>query len=114
MIDENERERLEKIAKLLDWFEKQCELCGCRPSYTGIVHFHGNVGMLVQRRRYEMKAEMCGPCLHQQFLKFTAMNIFLGWWGTISLLVTPYYLLRNFDEYGQALFKLLKARRLRP
>ena len=111
MVDEGEKEHLEKIAKLLERFAKQCELCGGRAANAGLVYFYGNIGMFVERRRFELKAEMCGPCLHQQFLKFTAMNLFLGWWGMISFWVTPVYLVRNFDEYGQALLRLLRSKK---
>jgi hypothetical protein len=106
MADEDERARLEHIGKLLERFGKQCDLCGRRPANAGTVNFKGNIGLFVQRYKHELKAEICGPCLHTQFLKFTAMNFLLGWWGTISLFVTPAYIVNNFDDYGNAVLRL--------
>jgi hypothetical protein len=110
MADEDERAHLEHIAKLLERFERQCQLCHKRPANAGTVHFQGNVGLFVQRYKHEMKAEMCGPCLHTQFLKFTAMNFLLGWWGTISIFVTPGYILHNIVQYEYAVRSLFKTR----
>ena len=111
MTDEGEKVRLEKIAQLLERFAKQCDLCGRRPANAGVVRFQGNVGLLVRRYKHELKAEMCGPCLHSQFLKFTLMNFILGWWGTVSMLVTPGYILNNLVEYGQTIARLYRLRR---
>jgi hypothetical protein len=111
MTDESEKARLEKIATLLQRFQKQCDLCGHRPANAGAVRFQGNIGLLVRRYRHELKAEMCGPCLHTQFLKFTLMNFILGWWGTISLILTPGYILSNFVEYSQSVVRLYQLRK---
>ena len=78
MAVEDERTRLEHLGKLLEQFGKQCDLCGSRPANAGTVHFQGNIGLFVQRYKHELKAEMCGPCLHTQLLKFTAIFILDG------------------------------------
>ncbi len=96
---EEEGARSEHIGKLLERFERQCDLCRRRPASAGTVHFEGNVGLFVRRYKHELKAEMCGPCLHTQFLKFTVVNFIFGWWGTISMFVTPGYILHNVAQY---------------
>lgn len=111
MSDKDERERLEHIGKSLERFGKQCDLCGSRPPNAGTVHFQGNVGLFVQRYRHQVRAEMCGPCLHTQFSKFTLMNLLLGWWGTISMFVTPGYILHNMAQYEHAVRLIFKTRK---
>ena len=106
-----EEERLERLRKILERFGRPCGLCGGHPASARSVYFYGNIGMFVSRRKYELKAEMCKACLHKQFLKFTLMNIFLGWWGMISFWVTPVYILRNVEEYGSALIAFRRAKK---
>jgi hypothetical protein len=111
MTYEDDKARLEKIAQLSKRFAKQCDLCGRRPANAGAVRFLGNVGLLVRRYKRELQAEICGPCLHSRLLGFTLVNLIFGWWGTISMLVTPAYILNNFVEFGQSGGRLYRLRR---
>ena len=49
---------------------------------------------------------MCKPCVHRYFWQFTQMNLMLGWWGAISFLVTPIYLVQNLASYLIATYQL--------
>jgi hypothetical protein len=54
--------------------------------------------MLVMRRSYRVQGPLCSTCFREQFTRLTAINIFLGWWGVISMFVTPAWLLMNAVE----------------
>lgn len=82
-----------------------CQVCG-NMRHTRSVAFYRNVGMLLMRRTYTVKGELCRPCIHKYFWEFTGKNILLGPWGTISLIVTPIYLVQNTGQYLTALYKL--------
>ena len=51
--------------------------------------------MLVARRSKEWVGNACKPCGKRWFWKSTLHTLFLGWWGTISFIVTPFFLLGN-------------------
>ena len=77
--------------------------------HTKYVSFDRNVGMLVRRQTHSVSGYLCRPCIHKFFWEFTAKNVLLGPWGTISLLVTPMYLIQNTGSYLVALYKLRDA-----
>jgi hypothetical protein len=98
-----ERAALWRVANSLDMIIRRCQLCRSKPAHAGEVHFRGNVGMFVARQEHELKAELCTPCLHKQFARFTLMNLFFGWWGIVSMIVNPGYILGNIAQYELAL-----------
>lgn len=59
--------------------------------------------MIFARRYHKVEGELCGRCIERYFWSFTAATLFLGWWGTISFLVSPFILLANIFEYLNAL-----------
>jgi len=77
--------------------------------HTKYVSFDRNVGMLVRRQTHSVSGYLCKPCIHKFFWEFTAKNILLGPWGTISLIVTPMYLIQNMGSYLVALYTLRDA-----
>jgi hypothetical protein len=85
-----------------------CQLCG-NIRQTSQVGFTRNVGMILLRQTYKVNANMCKTCLHKNFWSFQGKNLLLGPWGTISLIVTPIYLITNTVSYVSALNKLKGA-----
>lgn len=85
-----------------------CQLCG-KMCQTKFASFYRNVGMLFRRQTYAIHANMCKSCVHKYFWDFTWKNLLLGWWGTISLIVTPIYFIQNVFSYIAALYKLRDA-----
>src|SRR5688572_27710135 len=75
-----------------------CEQCGCEAP-TRYVSFHQNIGLLVMRLYNGTEGNLCKPCIHKTFWKYTAINMTLGWWGIISLIVTPFFQLNNMVRY---------------
>jgi hypothetical protein len=86
----------------------RCQMCGnMRP--TKSVTLRRNVGMLFARRTYKIQGDRCRSCIHKAYWDFAGKNLLLGPWGTISLVVTPIYLLANTGTYVAALYKLRDA-----
>ena len=82
-----------------------CKVCG-KMRQTTYASFDYNVGLLVRRETYSVAGYMCRQCIHKKFWEYTSKNLLLGWWGTISLLVTPGYLVSNVYAYVHSLYLL--------
>jgi len=87
---------------------KQCQLCGSMRA-TSKVTFNRNIGMLLARQTRTIKANMCKTCLSKNYWEFMGKNLLLGPWGTISLIVTPIYLITNAYTYLSARHNLRGA-----
>lgn len=83
----------------------RCQICG-NMRHTKPVTYYRNVGMLVVRRTYTVKGELCRTCIHKYFWQFAWKNILFGPWGMISLIMAPIYLIQNTWQYLAALYKL--------
>jgi hypothetical protein len=79
-----------------------CQCCGVEAP-TKQVEFYQNIGALVIRFHQSVKGRLCKSCIHKYFWRFTLVNLFLGWWGTISLLLNPFLILNNIVRYVGAL-----------
>jgi hypothetical protein len=79
-----------------------CQACGIEAP-TRQIKFHQNIGMLVMRRSRWINGKLCKRCIHANFWKMTATTLFLGPWGTISLVMAPAYILNNIVQYVGAL-----------
>jgi len=80
----------------------RCQKCGDMRQ-TARVSFHRNVGMLFIRRTYKIEGNLCKSCIRKSFGEFMVKNLLLGWWGTISLIVTPIYAIQNVASYVTAM-----------
>ena len=79
-----------------------CAICGVSGP-TKYVQFYQNIGMLVARRTISVKQHLCRNCIDRCFRSFTLTTLVLGWWGTISLFITPLILVNNCARYLTAL-----------
>jgi hypothetical protein len=75
-----------------------CQSCGVEAP-TKYVAFYQNIGALVMRFHKSIEGNLCKRCIHKYFWEFTPITFFAGWWGTISLFVTPCFLLNNTFRY---------------
>lgn len=75
-----------------------CENCGCEAP-TRYVAFHQNIGLLVLRFYSGTTGNLCKRCIHSTFWRYTAINLTLGWWGIISLILTPIFVIINLFYY---------------
>lgn len=77
---------------------RKCKSCGM-PAETTYVAFYENIGMLVMRKSKSIKGNLCKHCINYYFWNMTGKTMLLGWWGTISLFVTPFILLNNIFRF---------------
>jgi hypothetical protein len=82
-----------------------CKVCG-KMKQTTHASFDYNVGLLVKRETHSVCGNLCRSCVHRKFWEYTAKNLVLGWWGTISFYVTPGFLMTNIYSYAKALYLL--------
>lgn len=75
-----------------------CQKCG-REAPTKYVAFYQNIGMLFMRMMYASEGNFCKPCIHSTFWSYFAVNLTLGWWGIISLIINPFLILNNVIRY---------------
>ena len=75
-----------------------CEVCG-RPAELKYIELFENKGALVMRYHREIKGNLCKDCINEYFWKFTLTTLFIGWFGIISFIVTPFYLINNISRY---------------
>jgi hypothetical protein len=83
----------------------RCQSCSSTQP-THYVELHHNVGMLVMRRQYSTCGRLCRGCLHRAFGHHMLCNLTLGWWGTISFVMTCYFTVHNLATYLGALVRL--------
>jgi hypothetical protein len=79
-----------------------CQACGARTA-TKHVRFHQNIGLLIVRLPKRVEGHLCKSCIHKYFWECTAITLFFGWWGLISLCVTPFILINNVIYYVSCL-----------
>ena len=86
----------------------KCQLCGSMRQ-TAFVKFERNIGMLVLRQRRYLQGNLCKTCVGKKFWEFQGLNLLLGPWGMISLVMTPVFLVTNSVAYSKAMRQLSSA-----
>jgi len=82
-------------------FEPVCLRCGWVP--TKEVTFYQNIGMVVSRQTSSASGHLCRRCIREYFSSYTLTTLFLGWWGLVSFILTPFILLNNVGRYLMSL-----------
>jgi hypothetical protein len=77
---------------------ENCESCKL-PAETKYVEFHENIGMVFMRKHRSVKGNFCKPCIDYYFWNLTGKTMLVGWWGTISFIITPFILLNNILRF---------------
>jgi hypothetical protein len=77
--------------------ESACDACQ-RPALTRHVTFRQNIGALVVRFPKTVQGNLCEACIQSVFISTTLTTLVLGWWGLISMIVTPFILVGNVLE----------------
>ncbi|MGQ5636468.1 MULTISPECIES: LppU/SCO3897 family protein [unclassified Streptomyces] len=70
-----------------------CEVCGAAPAAP--VTVRGHQGMLVVMRFLRRRGVLCHTCGLAVFRQMQADTLLQGWWGPMSVLITPVTLLIN-------------------
>ena len=76
----------------------ECQSCFERRPTRHVV-FYQNIGMVIMRSSKTVDGELCKDCINQVFWKFTLITLVFGWWGMISLIVTPLFLINNIARF---------------
>jgi hypothetical protein len=76
----------------------RCASCGLEAP-TKDVTLYQNIGMLMLRRSATVKGSLCKPCIDSYFWNYTLVNLTLGWWGLISLVLTPIFIVNNLVQF---------------
>src|SRR5262249_57864366 len=71
----------------------ECRLCGSVPASD--VTFRGHQGMLVIMRFLHTRGPFCRDCGLATFRSMTGKTLWQGWWGYLSLVITPITVLIN-------------------
>lgn len=75
-----------------------CISCG-EDGPTRHVTFYQNIGMIIMRSSKTVEGDLCKRCIDSAFWRLTITTFFLGWWGMISLIVTPIFLINNVVRF---------------
>ena len=82
-----------------------CQSCGV-PAELRNVRIYESIGIFTVRLSKEASGQFCKTCIDHYFWTMTGITIMFGWWGFLSLFLTPFLLLNNF-------FVFLTTRKLR-
>ncbi|OGQ90164.1 MAG: hypothetical protein A2289_19895 [Deltaproteobacteria bacterium RIFOXYA12_FULL_58_15] len=72
----------------------QCPICGASKP-TAPVRYLQLTGLVVVMLMRELSVFSCRSCSAKAFVKMTRHTLCLGWWGLISLFITPGFILNN-------------------
>jgi hypothetical protein len=70
-----------------------CQVCGAMPAAP--VTVRGHQGMVVIMKFLKREGLFCRTCALASFRDMQADTLVLGWWGALSVLITPITLLSN-------------------
>jgi hypothetical protein len=70
-----------------------CQVCGATPAAP--VTVRGHQGMVVVMRFLRREGMLCRTCALATFRDMQADTMVMGWWGPLSVLITPFTLLGN-------------------
>ena len=94
----------------MDLASSVCEACGARKP-THRVEFRQNVGLVLLRLSKTVEGRLCPDCIEKNFWSMTLVTLVAGWWGVISLFLTPIFLIINFVSYLGAVWALARHER---
>ena len=72
-----------------------CQVCGAMPAAP--VTIRGHQGMVVMMRFLRREGMFCRTCALASFRDMQADTMVMGWWGPLSVLITPFTLLGNLS-----------------
>ncbi|MER8031105.1 hypothetical protein ABTZ78_19340 [Streptomyces bauhiniae] len=70
-----------------------CQVCGAGPAAP--VTVRGHQGMVVIMRSLKRQGVFCRTCALSVFREMQAETLIAGWWGLLSVVITPCVLLAN-------------------
>src|SRR4051794_4928972 len=71
-----------------------CQSCQ-RECATRRVTLMQNIGFVIARSSKTFTGELCRDCGLRMAKEYTLITAFFGWWGVISFVLTPIFLIGN-------------------
>jgi hypothetical protein len=78
--------------------QTRCDSCGVKAP-TKYAAFHQHIGAIVLMFHQRYRGNLCRECIDSIFRRTTLTTVALGWWGMISMIVTPFVLIHNIVRY---------------
>lgn len=99
----------------VDPHEEECDSCG-GPGPLVATQFRQTIGAVILRFEKTVAGYLCSDCTRSHFVSCTTTTAVAGWFGAISLVLTPWFILTNIQNYLAARsefsqFRSLEARR---
>ncbi|MGW1491285.1 LppU/SCO3897 family protein [Streptomyces sp. NPDC002402] len=82
-----------------------CHICGALPAVPATVR--GHQGIVVVMRFLSLRGPFCRDCGLSTVRDMSAKTLWQGWWGPLSVVITPITLLANLAPWGR--FRKLAA-----
>mgnify|MGYP001553084273 CR=1 FL=1 len=76
----------------------RCQRCDAMAATKGVIYYQ-NIGLLVARLRRKVEGDLCRRCTTRVFLRMTGVTLIFGWWGMISMIVSPFMIFNNVVQY---------------
>jgi hypothetical protein len=76
----------------------RCDNCGMRAP-TRYAAFHQHIGAVILMFHRRQGGNLCQDCISEIFRSTTFTTLALGWWGMISMFITPCVLVHNVVRY---------------
>jgi hypothetical protein len=67
------------------------------------VGLNRHIGAIVFMFHKSLNGHLCKPCIKKLFWEYTPITFFFGWWGIISVIITPVVLINNIIVYLRSL-----------
>ncbi len=83
----------------------------CDPGEMAWLEVDQHTGLVLARLHTEYADLLCPKHGRQLFLKATGWTLAFGWWGFLSMFITPGTLLKNVTEYSKFRAALRRDRR---
>lgn len=79
-----------------------CDHCNkTKPTISAGINRH--IGAIILFFHKSATGQMCKQCISNVFWQYTLITLFFGWWGAMSLFVTPFVLTNNAVVYIRSL-----------
>ena len=78
--------------------QTRCDACGVKAP-TKYAAFHQHIGAVILMFHQRYRGNLCRGCIDRVFRRTTLTTLGLGWWGMISVFVTPFVLIHNVVRY---------------
>ena len=84
-----------------------CECCGATGPIIKI-SLDRHIGAIVLMFHKSIKGFLCSACIKKFFWEYTLITFIFGWWGILSMVITPIVLISNSISYMRS-FRIMNS-----